>query len=257
MADEQRGQVLPVGVADDGHPHSGALSRDLALPLLSPDDADSAVFLLRYDQEVLQLFDVATRMALAVSFEGGSLGYRRQQHVGGELLVKAVGGLRAAGGSVIDATAGLGGDALLLATAGFEVTMIERSPVIAALLENALSRAAASMDAALRDTVASMHLHVGDAAQWLGLHHADVVCLDPMFPPRRKSAQVRKEMFLLGKLLAAEDHGEALLAPALQAADKRVVVKRPRLAPCLAGAKPDWQLSGRSTRFDVYSTRNP
>lgn len=133
--------------------------------------------------------------------------------------------------------------------------MIERSPVIAALLGNALVRAANSEDPALRQAVRSMHLRVGEAVEWLEVLQADVVCLDPMFPPRRKSAQVRKEMVLLGKLLAAGagDSGEALLAPALRAAGHRVVVKRPRLAPPLGGMKPDWQLSGRSSRFDVYS----
>lgn len=258
MADEQTGQVLSVGIADDGLPRSRVLARDLALPLVSPADTRGVAFLLRYDDdEVLQLFDIDSSMALAASFDGGTLGYRRRQHVGSELLVKAAGGKRASGRSVIDATAGLGADALLLATAGFEVTMIERSPVIAALLMNALSRAADSEDAELRRTVSLMRLHVGDAAEWLDSHRSDVVCLDPMFPPRRKSAQVRKEMFLLGKLLAAEDQGETLLEPALRAAGNRVVVKRPRLAPCLAGVKPDWQLSGRSTRFDVYSARVP
>jgi 16S rRNA (guanine1516-N2)-methyltransferase len=248
--------ALPVSVADDGLPQSLALSRELALPLLSGLDAVPQGFLLQYDKDGrLHLFDTGSRMALSASFDSGSLGYRRRQHVGAELLVKAVGGLRAADKSVADATAGLGGDALLLATAGFQVTMIERSPVIAALLRNALSRAAASDDPVLRRTVSAMHLHVGEAAEWLNSHRVDIVCLDPMFPPRKKSAQVRKEMVLLGKLLATDDRGETLLQPALHAAGNRVVVKRPRLAPSLAGARPDWQLNGRSSRFDVYSAR--
>lgn len=252
----QTGHIVPVSVVDDGLSRSKTLARELDLPLLSDSEADQAGFLLHYDgNEVLHLFDADSRMTLTASFDSGSLGYRRRQHVGGELLVKAVGGLRATRRSVIDATAGLGGDALLLATAGFAVTMVERSPVIAALLTNALSRAAESHDPVLRRTVSSMQLHVGDAAEWLKRHESDVVYLDPMFPPRRKSARVRKEMFLLGKLLAVGDGGEALLEPALQAADNRVVVKRPRLAPCLSGMQPDWQLSGRSSRFDVYSGR--
>ena len=43
----------------------------------------------------------------------------------------------------VDATAGLGEDSLLLAAAGFEVTLCEADPVIAVLLEDALTRAAA------------------------------------------------------------------------------------------------------------------
>lgn len=250
---EQPGQIPAISVVDDGLPRSAILSRELSLPLVSGADDATSGFFLRYDDEVLHLFDTDSRMTLAASFDSGSVGYRRRRHVGGELLVKAVGGIRFAGRSVIDATAGLGGDALLLATAGFEVTMIERSPVIAALLDNALSRAALSDDPTLRQAAAAMNLQVGEAAEWLESHRTDVVCLDPMFPPRRKSARVRKEMVLLGKLLAGEDSGEALLAPALRAAGNRVVVKRPRLAPCLDGVKPDWQLRGRSSRFDVYS----
>ena len=48
------------------------------------------------------------------------------------------------------------------------------------------------------------------------------------------------------------DDDDALLAPALFAAKKRVVVKRPRHADHLAGQKPSLIYEGESSRFDVY-----
>ena len=48
--------------------------------------------------------------------------------------------------SVVDATGGLGNDAILLARMGFKVLMIERSPVMSALLEDGLFRLASNAD---------------------------------------------------------------------------------------------------------------
>lgn len=60
-----------------------------------------------------------------------------------ELVVRAA-RIRGAAGplTAVDATAGMGEDSLLLAAAGFSVTLFERDPVICALLADALARAA-------------------------------------------------------------------------------------------------------------------
>lgn len=258
-AESPPGTPVPgsAGVGDDGSAESRALSSALQIPLVPfPDDSSVAGvdFLLCHDGSgALCLMETATGVLISADFESGSTGYRRRQAPGKELLVKAVGGTGAAGQSVLDATAGLGRDAILLATAGFMVTLVERSVVVASLLRDALSRAACSDDWSLRKAASRMDFHEGDAIEWMRNHQVDVVYLDPMFPPRRKSARVRKEMHLLGKLLADDGTGDGLLEPALEAATRRVVVKRPRLAPCLADCEPDWQITGRSGRFDVYS----
>ena len=59
-----------------------------------------------------------------------------------ELLVRAARVRGVDAPTAVDATAGLGEDALLLAAAGFSVTLCEHDPVIAALLRDALRRAA-------------------------------------------------------------------------------------------------------------------
>ena len=61
----------------------------------------------------------------------------RLQH---EMLVKAAKSDKE-GRKAIDATAGMGEDAFLLAAQGYEVTLYEQNPVIAALLKDAIRRA--------------------------------------------------------------------------------------------------------------------
>ena len=97
-----------------------------------------------------------------------------------------------------------------------------------------------------------MTLVRADAREWLAGGSTDVVYLDPMFPSRRKSARVKKEMWLFQQLLEAGDTSEGLLDAALAAAGKRVVVKRPAKAPPLGDRTPAFQLPGKTVRFDVY-----
>jgi len=148
---------------------------------------------------------------------------------------------------VVDATAGLGTDALALVARGFRVALIEREPALWALLDSHL-RAAGPLDAML---------HLGDARDLL--RRADtpwqgapaVVCVDTMFPESRKSALPGKRMQYLRQLFEgmADDSAE-LLAVALEVATDRVVVKR--RARDAAIAEPAWQIRASSIRYDVY-----
>ncbi|MDD2956090.1 MAG: class I SAM-dependent methyltransferase [Oscillospiraceae bacterium] len=168
-----------------------------------------------------------------------------------ELLVKAA---RLKGAppapTAIDATAGLGEDALLLAAAGFSVRLYERDPVIAALLANALQRAAASP--ALSEAAARMELTEGDSL--LALQNlqspVDVVLLDPMFPSRQKSALIKKKFQLLQQLERPCSDEEEMLAAAVAAAPRKIVIKRPLKGPYLAGRKPDYSIAGKAIRYD-------
>ncbi|MEH6712051.1 MAG: class I SAM-dependent methyltransferase [Paraglaciecola polaris] len=190
-----------------------------------------------------------------VDFASDALTFRRL-HGGGkkEAVAKAVGLKGQTAWRVLDATAGLGRDAFILASLGCTVDMIERSPVVAALLADGLSRAQYSEELASW-LPKRMHLHHGIAidlmANWPDTA-PDVVYLDPMFPHRKKSAAVKKEMRLFQQLLGPDEDADALLAPALALAKKRVVVKRPAGAPFLAERKPHIEMQGKANRFDVY-----
>ena len=153
---------------------------------------------------------------------------------------------------IVDATAGLGRDAFILAAMGAHVTLLERSRVVHALLVDGLRRAGSGGAAEVVARMTAIHT---DARDWLRGRNADeapdTVYLDPMYNGRRRAA-AGKELALLQALLgSSHDHAE-LLEAARAAARYRVVVKRHRHAPALAGVPPDYQLTGRSTRFDVY-----
>ena len=81
----------------------------------------------------------------------------------------------------------------------------------------------------------------------------DVIYLDPMFPVRSKSAQVKKEMRIFHQLVGADPDSDSLLDAALSQARYRVVVKRPRIAPALANTPPNYTLEGKSNRYDIYT----
>lgn len=174
-----------------------------------------------------------------------------------ELLVRAAKVKGEPAPTAVDATAGLGQDSLLLAAAGFTVTMFESDPVIAALLQDALDRAAA--DARLEGIVARMSLVRADSIEALpDIEPApDVVYLDPMFPQRTKSAAVKKKFQLIHHLESPCEDQEALLRAALAARPRKVVVKRPVKGPHLAGVKPSHSLAGKAVRYDCIVPPRP
>lgn len=175
----------------------------------------------------------------------------RQDRLHRELLVRVARVRGVDAPTAVDATAGLGEDALLLAAAGFSVTLCERDPVIAALLADTLLRA--RDDERLAEVAARMRLVEGDAIETLAsLDEApDVVFLDPMFPERRRRASTNKKLQLFQVLERPCEDEEALMAAALAARPRKVVVKRPLKGPHLAGVKPSSSLSGKVVRYDV------
>ena len=186
-------------------------------------------------------------------FVVGAFGHRRRQGFRrGEPLARAMGVHRHGPVHVLDATPGLGRDTFLLASLGCRVTAVERQPVMRELLADALARAQAHGD--LAGVVARIELVCADARDVLAAGDvADVVLLDPMFPGRRGSALVRKEMRVLRRLVGDDPDAAELLAAALDAAPGRVVVRRPTGAPVIPSTRrPGHVVEGRRTRFDVY-----
>lgn len=192
---------------------------------------------------------------LTVDFVGGAVGHRYRFGGGrGQALPRAAGFARGQTPSVVDATAGLGRDAFLLASLGAEVVMIERSPEIATLLEAGLARAgAAGSDYAA--IVGRLRLIRGDARDILPKLAPDVVLVDPMHPPRGNTALVKQEMRRLREVVGDDPDAGALMMAALAAARQRVVLKWPIHAPPLAGLPPpSHSIAGKSTRYDVFMT---
>lgn len=248
-----------------------ALAQQLNLPLISLSDPEKDTLLMKLGwwQDVknsgddvdetdykLALFPPNTG-PVYVDFVTGKKNHRRQFGGGkGQPLARAV--LAAEQPKIVDATAGMGGDAFVFASLGCQVTMIERSPIIAALLEDALNRAQQNdTPEEIQKIVNRLCLINEDAAEYLTAQKpsCDVIYLDPMYPEKKKTAATKKEMQVLQHLVGPDIDSETLLNAALHVAQKRVVVKRPKNAPTLEGIQPNASIQSPNTRYDIYAIK--
>lgn len=156
-----------------------------------------------------------------------------------ELLIKAARFKKTSESlTAVDATAGLGEDAFLLAAYGFQVQMYERDPVIAMLLYDAIRRG--QEDCELAPILNRMKLEMGDSIALMPQLSSspDLVLLDPMFPKRQKSGLVKKKFQLLHQLERPCQDEDALFNAALTCSPRKIVIKRPSTAANLAGKQP-------------------
>lgn len=220
----------------------------------------SALFALVLTPQHLELhkLDEPKLGAIFVDFAGGMMAHRRRFGGGrGEAVAKAVGLKGDYLPDVVDATAGMGRDAFVLASLGCRVRMLERHPVVAALLDDGLQRGYADAEIGfwLQQRLTLLHTSSIEALATL-LPKPDVVYLDPMFPHKQKSALVKKEMRVLQTLVGADADADGLLLPARKLARKRVVVKRPDYAPPLADEPTSTIVITKNHRFDLYTPLN-
>ena len=226
---------------------------------------DGYIFVLQVNMQRLELLkrDEHKLGAIAVDFVSGAAAHRRQFGGGrGQEIAKAVGLKHGFMPSVLDATAGLGRDAFVLASLGCQVTMLERMPVVAALLADGLTRG--ELNSEIADIINHMQLQYGslldvkananraEILSQLAISQPDVVYLDPMYPHREKSAAIKKEMRVFQSLIGADNDADELLPRALAIAKYRVVVKRPNYAEPLANITPSTSIKMKKNRFDVY-----
>ncbi|MCK4861164.1 MAG: class I SAM-dependent methyltransferase [Rhodobacteraceae bacterium] len=190
---------------------------------------------------------------LIVDFVGGAVAHRFRFGGGrGQALPKAIGMKSGNTPRVVDATAGLGRDAFLLASLGSEVTLIERSDEMHRLLAEGMERARLA-GGEVAEVIARMTLLHGDARVLLKGMSPDVVLVDPMHPPRKNSALVKKEMRLIREIVGTDKDSTDLMRVALECARKRVVLKWPQKADPMEGIRaPSHQITGKSTRYDVF-----
>ncbi len=239
-------------MAPQAHARAELLAAQLGAEPCASLPTDRMCLAVFADRVVLHVPGFAQPFAL----DPASVEVRRRAAAGRRLELLRACGLPLADKRVLDATAGLGRDAFVLAQAGARVDMIEREPLLQVLLADALVRQAAP---------ARLSLHKADARDGLGDVFAghDVIYLDPMFE-RATSALPQREAQLLARIAALRDardladaaperEAEGLLRIALALAPPRVVVKRARTQlPLLAEPHPSHHIVGRRVRFDVY-----
>ena len=210
--------------------------------------AEGADLVLRMDEDGLAL--VGGELVLRGDFTR-MLPRLRIGNLQRELLVRAAKVKKPEGiPTAVDATAGLGEDALLLAAAGFSVRLYEYDPVIAALLKDTLRRALEIPE--LAPIVGRMEVREENSLTALPqmTESPDVILLDPMFPERQKSALIKKKFQLLQQLESPCAEEDALVHAAMEAHPRKIVIKRPLKGPNLAGIKPSHSLKGKAIRYD-------
>ena len=213
--------------------------------------------ILNFTADFLELKDSSNKSSIHVDFTSGSLEHRRKYGGGrGQAIAKAIGLKQGTPPpTILDATAGLGKDAFVLACLGCPVTMIERSPIIAELVKDALIRAEdhEEMTGVFNKGFTLINNNAIEYMKSLPEDDKpDVIYLDPMYPERKKSAQVKKNMQILQKLLGHDLDNSDLIEAALNCAKSRVVVKRPKGAELISARKPTMQIESKKTRYDVY-----
>ena len=206
-------------------------------------------FRLAWSDAGYELVEQSTGRSLRIDFTSRKLKSRLARG-GRELLARAVHakpGLR-----VLDATAGMGVDSLVLASRGCDVTLVERSHSLYLMLTDAIDRA--RRDPALAEIAARMRAIRGDA-RYIMAHLdrvPDAIVIDPMFPARQKTAAVRGELQLMQQFVGKDEDVRSLVLAARATGSRRVVVKRPGTGGDMPGLTPDYSLKGRASRFDVF-----
>jgi len=208
-----------------------------------------------FNAQGVKIIPETSSPALFCDFTSGAIAHRLKFGGGrNQALPKAAGFSRGRTPKIVDATAGLGRDAFLLASLGAQVTLIERSPEVHSALRDGLLQAREG-PVEIAEITVRMNLIHGDARDILGDLEAEVILVDPMHPPRRGSALVKQEMRLLRQLVGADPDSFQLMRAALKAATNRVVLKWPLRADPMPGLQtPSHQISGKTTRYDVFMT---
>ena len=215
---------------------------------IATDINDFSGLILQLDEDGLSL--ISGKMKLYGDFSKMEKRLK-QNNLNNEILIHAV---KIKGREknlvVLDATAGLGEDSILLAAYGFTVNLYENNPIIAELLKDAIDRAKQIPE--LKEIVDRMKVFEEDsiiAMQNLD-YKPDVILLDPMFPERTKSALIKKKFQILHKIESPCTNETELLNSAIKANPKKLVIKRPLKGEYLAGIKPNYSIKGKAIRYD-------
>ncbi len=234
------------------------LAQQLDLPLVTHSKSISC-YQLVYTDTRLELHGPSTDMQkktwfIYTDFIGGASGYRRMHNTTTKQpLARAVGIKPGFRPTIADTTAGMGQDGFVFACLGCKVTLIERSPVMAAILCDGIVRASAYR-ATAKIVKDNMKLLIGDAQEIVKdlSPPPHTIYLDPMYPHKNKSSLNKKEMRMIRLIVGSDQDADMLFNSSLENAANRVVVKRPRGAETITSLSPSHQIDMKNSRFDVY-----
>lgn len=219
------------------------------------NDLNQSDFELYNENGILYLKSIKHKdwLPFSINFSSNEIIRRKNQLGLNQEIAKAVGIKKDYKPRILDTTAGLGRDAFLLASLKCQVVMLERNPIIFALLKNAIE--IAKLNPEISEIINRMTLINENSIDYLkkDIINFDVIYIDPMFPKSKKSRLVKKDMQIFREVVGNDVDSNKLLELALKQKVKRVVVKRMINSEYLNEMKPNFEIKGKTTRFDVYS----
>ncbi|MEM6988983.1 MAG: class I SAM-dependent methyltransferase [Myxococcota bacterium] len=212
-----------------------------SLPALMEEQQSRLVYVVRRDHDELRLGDTTLFVHPGMVVLKRATG-RRHPFLRALLLHGPC-------SEIVDATIGLGADALHAATElGVDVRGIEGSPVVFSLLEEGLGRLSAEASDFGRGA-AKIRAELGGATEALRRMKsasADVVTIDPMFDTPRPAAHGFE---LLRKVAHTAEPPAPLLAEARRVARTHVVLKYPKRSTY---PECDACVDGKAVRYLIY-----
>ncbi|KHD89898.1 MAG: 16S rRNA methyltransferase [Bdellovibrio sp. ArHS] len=214
---------------------------------INPPNPEEFFFHLFIENERVYVRDQERRL-LEIDFDKNHLDYERKGHRGkNELIAKAL-GIAKGCHKILDLSVGLAVDSVFLTQLGFQVTGVERSPVLYALLQEAFEKTQ-------KESLRTYQLYYSDSLNFLkekkGQLDIDSIYFDPMYPHKKKSALPKQEMVVFRDLVGHDEDAAEVLKEALTWPVQRVVVKRPLHAEqLLPGVRHAYE--GKVVRYDTY-----
>jgi len=248
--------VYSEGSSNDVLEKASCLASILSLPfVLRKEEKFDLLLTVTEKQLELRLNQRNAPGPVYVDFMEGPLGYVRRLNPFGQ-LIKAICSNKSTP-RVLDTTAGLAHDAFILVHKGCNVLAVERSPVLMELIKDGIERTKSNknLHCMLNKRLELICPDACDVLKDPSLSDSfDVVYIDPMFPPKKKTALVKKEMRIVRSLVGDDKDSSELLDLAREVVAGHVVVKRMLHAPPLA-PDPSRTLRGRTCRFDIYDKK--
>tara|TARA_A100001015_G_scaffold269833_1_gene321841 strand:+ start:337 stop:1074 length:738 start_codon:yes stop_codon:yes gene_type:complete len=221
------------------------------LNLISNDkinlDRDSLV--LQEDNLYFNFKEERALTPLKIDIKKGALGWRlaRAQHE--THLKKAIGKtdqpLR-----ILDATAGLLRDSMIMLALGHSVTAYEQSKILYTMLNNELNQLSETDSNLLNFQLINSNVCETKFSD----ESFDVIYFDPMYPEDRASSARRSDLKKINSILEIEglaSDPESTFTYLRNIPSTKLIVKRPLKADAFEGSI-NYQITGKSVRFDIY-----
>ena len=186
---------------------------------------------------------------LKIDIQKGALGWRLARAKHETHLKKAIGKtdrpLR-----ILDATAGLLGDSMIMLALGHSVTAYEQSKILYMLLNNELNQLSETDSNLINFQLINSNV----CETKFNEESFDVIYFDPMYPEDKASSARRSDLKKINSILEIEglaSDPESTFTYLRNIPSTKLIVKRPLKADAFKGSI-NYQVLGKSVRFDIY-----